>query len=169
MLIPWALEAGGAFHTGGTAKSSYRAQKNSRSPEGKAADMQSADSILSKLRTICRRLPGATETVTFGHPTFQVGGKTFAVLETYKGELGIALKVGKLMQGVFLDDARFFLTPYAGKHGWVTLRAYAAPLDWEEIGGLLDGSYRLVLEKRSPRANESARSGRREERKRGSD
>ena len=83
--------------------------------------------------------------MTFGHPTFQVAGKTFAVLEEYKGELGIALKVGKLMQGVFLKDPRFFLTPYAGKHGWVTLRLYAAPLNWTEIRELLKGSSNLVI------------------------
>ncbi|MGO8815211.1 MAG: MmcQ/YjbR family DNA-binding protein [Terriglobia bacterium] len=109
---------------------------------------QSANTILGKLRKICRQFPGATETVTFGHPTFQVAGKTFGALEELKGELGIALKVGKLMQGVFLKDPRFFMTPYAGKHGWVTLRAHAAPLNWEEVRDLLDGSYRLVSEKK---------------------
>ena len=92
-----------------------------------------------------------SETVTFGHPTFQAAGKTFAVLEEYNGELGIALKVGKLMQGVSLKDPRFFMTPYAGKHGWVTLRVQAAPLNSQEIRGLLDGSYHLV-----PAKNRSA-------------
>ncbi len=86
--------------------------------------------------------------MTFGHPTFQIAGKTFGVLEEYKGELGIALKVGKLVQGVFLKDPRFFLTPYAGKHGWVTLRVHAAQLNWEEIRDLLDGSYLLASEKK---------------------
>ncbi|MGD0221358.1 MAG: MmcQ/YjbR family DNA-binding protein [Terriglobia bacterium] len=110
---------------------------------------QSTNTILGKLRKVCRQLPGVTETVTFGHPTFQVAGKTFGVLEEYKGELGIALKVGKLMQGVFLKDPRFFMTPYAGKHGWVTLRVHAAPLNWEEICDLLEGSYYLVSEKKA--------------------
>jgi predicted DNA-binding protein (MmcQ/YjbR family) len=100
--------------------------------------------ILGKLRKICLSLPKTAETVTFGHPTFQVQGKTFAVLEEYKGELGICLKVGTLLQGVFLDDSRFFRTPYIGKHGWVTLRVHAAPLNWREIRGLVKGSYDLV-------------------------
>lgn len=90
------------------------------------------------------RIPGVTETATFGHPAFQIEGKTFAVLEEYKGELGIAIKVGKLMLDVFLNDARFFLTPYSGKHGWVTLRVHAAPLNWVEIRGLLKGSIEIV-------------------------
>jgi predicted DNA-binding protein (MmcQ/YjbR family) len=113
--------------------------------------LQSTRALLGKLRKACRQLPEASETVTFGHPTFQVAGKTFAVLEEYKGELGIALKVGKLMQGVFLKDPRFFMTPYAGKHGWVTLRVHAAPLDWKEIRGLLRGSYDLVSAKKAKR------------------
>ena len=119
--------------------------------------VQSTSAILVRLRKICRQLPEASETVTFGHPTFQIKGKTFAVLEEYMGELGIALKVGKLMQGVFLKDPRFFLTPYAGKHGWVTLRVHAAALNWEEIRGLLVASYHLVSAKKARPRGEGRR------------
>ena len=101
--------------------------------------------VLPRLRKACLQLPGATETITFGHPTFQTGGKTFAVLEEYRGELGIAVKVEKNLQAVFLKDPRFFMTPYIGKHGWVTLRLNAAPLNWTEVTGLLAGSCRLVM------------------------
>jgi predicted DNA-binding protein (MmcQ/YjbR family) len=106
--------------------------------------MLTETAVLPSLRKACFRLPGATETVTFGHPTFQIEGKTFAVLEEYKGELGIALKVEKNLQSVFLKDPRFFITPYIGKHGWVTLRVNAGRLNWKEIAELLAGSYRLV-------------------------
>src|SRR5262245_554869 len=84
--------------------------------------MPPADAMVTRLRKLCSQLPSATETVTFGHPTFQINGKTFAVFEQYKGELGLALKVEKELQPVFLKDPRFYLTPYIGKHGWVTLR-----------------------------------------------
>jgi predicted DNA-binding protein (MmcQ/YjbR family) len=104
----------------------------------------SEEAILKKLRKACLRLPGATETVTFGHPTFQVEKKTFALLEEYKGELGICIKVGTLLQDVFLKDARFSRTPYIGKHGWVTLRVHLAPLNWKEVSALVEGSYREV-------------------------
>jgi predicted DNA-binding protein (MmcQ/YjbR family) len=104
----------------------------------------SPDSILRRLRKGCMALPDATETVSFGHPTFQVNGKTFAVLEEYKGELSICVKVGTNVQGVFLADARFYRTPYTGKHGWISLKVYAAPLDWHEIYDLLKGSHELV-------------------------
>jgi predicted DNA-binding protein (MmcQ/YjbR family) len=112
-------------------------------------EMLSEGAILKRLRTICLRLPAATEGITFGHPTFRVEKKIFVVFEEYKGELGICVKVGKLLQGIFLDDPRFFRAPYIGKHGWVTLRVYAAPLDWNEIRELVKGSYQLVAAPRS--------------------
>ena len=106
--------------------------------------------ILARLREICLELPKTSETTTFGHPTFQVGTKTFTVLETYKGELSICVKVGKKMQQVFLEDARFYRTPYVGQHGWVSLRA-STKLNWKEIEGLVKGSYELVSVKKRRR------------------
>jgi predicted DNA-binding protein (MmcQ/YjbR family) len=106
--------------------------------------------ILSKLREVCLRLPRTHETSTFGHPTFQVGTKTFAVLETYKGELSICVKVGKSMQGLFLEDPRFYRTPYVGQHGWVSLRA-STKLDWDEVAELIRGSHELVGAKKRSR------------------
>ena len=121
--------------------------------------MLSEDAILNRLRKICLRLPAATEGITFGHPTFRVEKKMFAVLEEYKGELGICLKVGTLLQGVFLDDPRFFRTPYIGKHGWVTLRVHAAPLNWNEIRELVKGSYDLVAPAKSRVRGKKKRKG----------
>jgi predicted DNA-binding protein (MmcQ/YjbR family) len=118
--------------------------------------MLSEAQILERLRKICRDLPGASETATFGHPTFQVNGKTFSMLEEYKSELGICVRVEKELQGIFLDDPRFFRTPYIGKHGWATLKVYAAPLNWAEIKALVRGSYRLVTATGS-RSNEAKR------------
>src|SRR5215475_8469441 len=109
-----------------------------------------AAALLMRMRKICSQLPDVTETVSFGHPTFQVGGKTFAVFERYKGELGLALKVEKELQQVFLKDPRFYMTPYIGKHGWVTLRMETKSLGWKEIGEMLRGSYRLIAGPRTP-------------------
>jgi len=108
--------------------------------------MPPAAALLTKLRKICSLLPDAIETVSFGHPTFQVAGKTFAVFEQYKGEFGLALKVEKELQAVFLKDPRFYLTPYIGKHGWVTLRMNSKP-DWKEVREMVRGSYALVSPK----------------------
>jgi predicted DNA-binding protein (MmcQ/YjbR family) len=118
--------------------------------------MISEAAVLKKLREVYLRLPGATEGFTFGHPTFRIDGKMFAVLEEYKAELGVCVKVGTLLQGVFLDDPRFFRTPYIGKHGWVTLRVRAVRLNWSEIRELVKGSYDLV----APKSDAKRRKGR---------
>ena len=109
--------------------------------------MPPAAALLTRLRKICSQLPHSKETVTFGHPTFQVAGKTFAVIEQYKGELGLALKVEKELQQLFLKDPRFYLTPYIGKHGWVTLRMESNGLNWPEVREMVRGSYRLIAPK----------------------
>ncbi len=104
----------------------------------------SEQEVLRKLREICLALPGASETVTFGHPTFKASRKTFAVLEEYKGELSICVLVGKRMQDVFLKDPRFYRTPYIGRRGWVSLRVHSAPLNWREVKELAAGSHELA-------------------------
>ncbi len=99
--------------------------------------------VLEALRKICRTLPQALETTTFGHPTFRRGRNTFAVLETYKGELSLAFKVEKEHQALFLKDPRFYLTPYIGGKGWVSLRV-GGKVNWAEVRGLVEESYGLA-------------------------
>jgi predicted DNA-binding protein (MmcQ/YjbR family) len=47
-----------------------------------------------------------------------------------------------------VQDERFYSPPYFGPSGWLALDLDAAPVDWEEVGELLDGSYRRVALKR---------------------
>ena len=105
-------------------------------------------SVLERVRALCMALPEATETRTFGNPTFQITGKTFCVVESYRGEFSISVKVGKPHQSSFLRDERFYRTPYVGRYGWVSLRVDAAPLNWQEVHELIEGSYRQIAPKR---------------------
>jgi predicted DNA-binding protein (MmcQ/YjbR family) len=100
--------------------------------------------VLTRMRKICLALPGTEEKSSHGHPTFATKKGIYAVLEEYKGELSICVKVGLEVQGAFLADPRYYLTPYIGKLGWVSLKVHAAPLDWKEIAGLLAGSHQLI-------------------------
>ncbi len=112
--------------------------------------MKNEQSILKKLRAICLSLPDASETVTFGHPTFQRDGKTFCVLEEYKGELCIVFKAELPTQQALIQSPRFFTAPYIGKHGRVSLRASSKP-DWGEIQELVTTSHALVANPRATR------------------
>jgi len=111
--------------------------------------------VLQRRRDICLARPGASETVTFGHPAFQVNRETFAVLEEYKGELSISVAVGKQTQDLFLKDSRFYRTPYIGHRGWVSLKVHSSPLNWREVKELVAGSHeiatRAVRQRTSPR------------------
>lgn len=103
-----------------------------------------AERIHEKLRAICLALPETAETHTWGHPNFRVANKIFCAFEVYKDEPSICFKVGKPLLGVFLNDSRFYQTPYVGKHGWVSLRAGSGRLNWKEIGELVRQSYQLI-------------------------
>jgi predicted DNA-binding protein (MmcQ/YjbR family) len=91
--------------------------------------------LLPRLRRICLRLPGASETASWGHPTFKAGGKTFCVLERYKGHLTLGFKLPAADAAAALSDARFFKSPYVGDKGWVSLIVERAPA-WAEVAEL---------------------------------
>jgi predicted DNA-binding protein (MmcQ/YjbR family) len=99
--------------------------------------------ILARLRRIALALPEAWETVSFGHPTFRAGKKTFAVFENYRGEDTICFKATREDQSLLVLDPRFFVAPYVGRHGWTSMRV-GAGLDWREVTELVEESYRLV-------------------------
>jgi predicted DNA-binding protein (MmcQ/YjbR family) len=88
--------------------------------------------LLPRLRRICLRLPGTLETTSWGHPTFKAGGKTFCVIETYKGHVTLCFKLPAADAAAALSDARFFKSPYVGDKGWVSLIVERAP-DWAEV------------------------------------
>ena len=113
--------------------------------------------VLEKMRKVCATLADCQEVTTYGHPGFKAGGRLFAVLEEYKGKLSLAVKVGLEVQGLFLKDARYYLTPYIGGQGWISLDVHAGPINWEEVRELMVGSYKLVTKERTRRAAKGRR------------
>jgi predicted DNA-binding protein (MmcQ/YjbR family) len=95
--------------------------------------------MIERLRKLCLALPEATETTNFGHPFFRFKNKPFCVFHTE----AIAVKVLKTEQSIFLEDPRFFKTPYMHHNGWVSLRAQGK-LDWKEIAELVKASHELT-------------------------
>ena len=99
---------------------------------------------MAKLREICLALPEAHEVKTWGHPTFKTGTKTFAVLERYNGHLCICFKATLPLQQLLVEDTeRYFITPYIGKQGWVSLIADRGP-NWRDVKRLVLESHHLV-------------------------
>lgn len=109
--------------------------------------MVSPAQLLAHLRRVCLALPEARETTTFGHPTFQAGKKTFAVLDEYAGEPCLVVKLPLPRQQERLASPRYFPSPYGAKHGWVCLKTKGA-LALDEVSELCVASYREVALKR---------------------
>jgi predicted DNA-binding protein (MmcQ/YjbR family) len=105
--------------------------------------MSKSDPFLTRLRQICFALPEVQEVVTWGHPTFKAGKKTFAVYEEYKGIPSLAVSTGLDAQAALIRDPRFYVTPYIGSKGWTSLRVDGR-VRWSEVRALVVASYRLA-------------------------
>jgi predicted DNA-binding protein (MmcQ/YjbR family) len=103
-----------------------------------------------RLREICLALPEAAERETWGHATFRVREKIFAMAGAGEdGVLSVTCKARPGMQGalVDVDPGRFYVPPYVGHKGWVGIRLDDAT-DWDELADLVEESYRMTAPKR---------------------
>lgn len=108
---------------------------------------------IDRVRRICLSLPGATEKLAWGEPTFRVGNRIFAMMDTHHhGAEHVAVVVpaelGVQETLVRADPARYFVPPYVGVKGWVGVRVDGAA-DWTAIEELLVDAHRLI--ERRPR------------------
>jgi predicted DNA-binding protein (MmcQ/YjbR family) len=111
------------------------------------------DPFLAELREVCLAFPESVEVQAWGRPTFRAGRKIFAV---YSGDdahsYAVVFKPEPEERPALLGDARFYAPPYFGAAGWLALDLSAAPIDWGEVGELVECSYRQVALKRMLRA-----------------
>jgi predicted DNA-binding protein (MmcQ/YjbR family) len=103
--------------------------------------------LLAGLRRFALGLPETSESDAWGHPNFRVGKKTFAVYEHYHGRPCIAVNLPRADGTVVLSDPRFFVTPYVGKHGWVSLWV-DGPVSLALVRDLVLRSYRELATQR---------------------
>ena len=104
---------------------------------------------VDRLRAICLALPEAVEKETWGDPTFRVRDRIFALVRHGDGRLSFWCKApeGSQMVLVGADPDRFFVPPYVGHKGWVSVHLDHEP-DWAEVAALVRRSYRLIAPKR---------------------
>jgi predicted DNA-binding protein (MmcQ/YjbR family) len=99
---------------------------------------------LEKVRAICAALDGAVETTSFGHPTWKVKKKSFAVVEKYKGDWSLALMAEPEQQRALIaTDERFYATPYLGQKGWVSFKLQGR-IPWARLRALLNEAHLLA-------------------------
>jgi predicted DNA-binding protein (MmcQ/YjbR family) len=98
------------------------------------------------LLRLCRRLPGATEDVKWGHDlVFSVGGKMFAAFDLEPTD-AVAFKVSPPLFASLIHRRGIRPAPYAARHHWVLVESGDA-LPLEVLGELLREAHALVAEK----------------------
>lgn len=103
---------------------------------------------LDRLRKLCLSLPEATEKEAWGHPTFRVRDKIFAVYggDGTKHRWNLTLKAPPGAQSFLVegDPERFFVPQYVGGKGWVSVYFDTRSIDWPAVEELVEQSYRLI-------------------------
>jgi predicted DNA-binding protein (MmcQ/YjbR family) len=102
--------------------------------------------VLARARALCLSLPETTEVLSWGHPTFRAGKKTFVAFEQIAGRPSIAFRLAAADVERLLQRRQFFSTPY-GRGLWVSVWA-DAKLEWALVADLVRRSYRLVAIRR---------------------
>lgn len=107
---------------------------------------------LTRLRRLCLALPEAHEVEAWGTPTFRVRSKLFAMYEEDhhgSGRVAVWCKAAPGNQAFMVeaDPDRFFVPPYVGPSGWIGVQLDGT-VDWPELAGLLEDSYRMIAPKR---------------------
>ena len=98
---------------------------------------------MKRLREICMRIPGATETSSWGHANWRVGKKLFAAYEETPAAEVVSFFAGVKNEDEMLEDRRFFLPRYTDHHGWLCLKV-DRKTDWTEIREMIVRSHALV-------------------------
>ncbi len=117
------------------------------------------DPYLPELRELCLAFPESVEVEAWGWPTFRAGKKIFAMFASGRsdGAFGVIFKPESEERPALEQDPRLYSPPYWGPSGWLELEFDAAPVDWDEVAELVEGSYRQVALKRMVKALDEPR------------
>jgi predicted DNA-binding protein (MmcQ/YjbR family) len=103
--------------------------------------------VLKMMRAICLVLPETREALQFGHPVWQAGSRSFAMVRHDGERLTVCFWVGADRQNLLTGDARFRIPPYFGHNGWISLDV-SRHGERHEIEALARQSYRHFALKR---------------------
>ena len=102
---------------------------------------------LDRIRKICLGYPEVVEVVQFGSPWWKAGKKSFCIYGSSDGVSGASFNLPVEQQAVLVQDERFYVSHYIGRHGWTSM-AMTGRVDWTLVRELIDTAYRKVALKR---------------------
>lgn len=108
------------------------------------------DPLLARVRGLCLAFPGAQERISQGRPNFFTvrtfcwfgGGERRAKDDWVRHDAAILVRPDPADEPALRQDARFFVPAYIGASGWLGIDLTA--LEWDEVGELIDASYRVT-------------------------
>lgn len=107
-----------------------------------------ADPLLGRVRALALALPDAAEKISHGHPAFYTTkvfayyGGSIKVDGVYRQhEHSVVVLLDPDEREAQLEGGRGYVPAYLGPAGWVGVDLDGGT-DWDEIGELLDASYR---------------------------
>jgi predicted DNA-binding protein (MmcQ/YjbR family) len=109
---------------------------------------------LNQIRNYCLSLPKSEEVSPFGDPIWSVNGNWFAIYGSWQGRVLLSARVEAKMKDLFLKDSRYVVTPYLGRHSWVSLLV-GEGARWEEVRDLVDASYKIARDHKPRKPSKS--------------
>ncbi|MEH1098466.1 MmcQ/YjbR family DNA-binding protein [Micromonospora sp. CPCC 205561] len=107
-----------------------------------------ADPLLGRLRTLALAFPDAAEKVSHGRPAFYTtkvfayyGGSVKVDGVYQQHEQSVIVLVDPAERAALLAEDRCFVPAYLGAYGWVGVDL-TDDIGWDEVGELLEASYR---------------------------
>src|ERR1044072_107096 len=132
---------------------------------GRAPNLDGAKQI-PRVRRICLSIPGTSEKISHGSPTFftpQPVVAMFADNHHGDGHVAVWVPAGPDVQGTLIAEAPdiYFRPPYVGPAGWVGVEL--SRVDDDQLGALVREAFRLMAAKNralsSPKVSQPRRAG----------
>ena len=106
---------------------------------------------LRRVRRICAALPGTTEKLSHGEPTFFVAKKVYTMFANNHhddGHIAIWIPAPPGLQATLIttEPKKFFMPPYVGVRGWVGIEL--EEVDDDELGFHISEAWRLIAPKK---------------------
>jgi hypothetical protein len=101
---------------------------------------------LERLRAACLALPGVTERVSHGEPSWFVKKQFVTFADRHHDDrvaFWAAAPDGAQERWIAADPERFFRPPYVGGRGWIGVYLDVEQ-DWEDIVEIVDNAHAVV-------------------------
>ena len=109
------------------------------------------DECVQRVRSVCLALPGVTERLSHGEPSWFVGKQFVTFADRHHDDrvaFWAAAPLGAQEQWIALDAGRFFRPPYVGGRGWIGVYLDVEQ-DWDDISEIIDSAHAAVAPART--------------------